>query len=82
MKHNIGRYGSVSWWCNGTLTVLLCVTVYYGDITAYYCDSADFQAGQNGGGHWPNDSPCWCHHSVTPHIMRNREITVMIQIQS
>ncbi len=32
-KHNIGRYGSVSWWCNGTLTVLLCVTVYYSDIT-------------------------------------------------
>ncbi len=41
-KHNIGRYGSVSWWCNGTLTVLLCVTVYYGDITAYYCDSGQF----------------------------------------
>ncbi len=41
-KHNIGRYGSVLWWCNGTLTVLLCVTVYYGDITVYYCDSRQF----------------------------------------
>jgi hypothetical protein len=40
-KHNIGRYGSVSWWCNG-LTVLLFVTVYYGDITLYYCDSRQF----------------------------------------
>ncbi len=41
-KHNIERYGSVSWWCNGTLTVLLCVTVYYGDIIVYYCDSCQF----------------------------------------
>ncbi len=32
-RTTIGRYGSVSWWCNGTLSVLLCVAV----LRWYYC---------------------------------------------
>ncbi len=32
-RTTIGRYGSVSWWCYGTLSVLLCVTV----LQWYYC---------------------------------------------
>ncbi len=57
-KHNIGRYGGVfhggvmalwQYYC-----VLLYITVILLHITVIHADS---QAGQNGGGHWPNDSP-------------------------